>query len=137
MEHSADWHIEDTVRHAAPHHLATPQDQKKLVRRTVREMGGVDGNDLAKEFGHVVQKAEIGKRGPFYQLRSSVKTDMERSGVSLLMQKYFSGHTTGEITFEYVGLDPITEMQKYFATLGPLLDAMSNRAQQLGLKLPI
>jgi len=136
-DRGAGWQIEDAIRHAAPRCLATPQDQKRLVRRTIREMGGVDGDNLAEEFGNVLRKAGMEKLGRFYDLRGSVKTEMERSGVSLLMQKYLSGHTIGEITFAYTSLDPNTEMKKYFATLSPLLDAMLTRARQLGLKLPI
>jgi hypothetical protein len=136
-EHTAEWHIEDAFRHAVPRHLVTPHDQKTLVRRTIREMGGVAGDDLADEFVRVLERAGLQKRGRFYDLRGSISTELDRAGVSVLVQRYVTGHTTSDILNQYVSLDPSLEMQKYFATLGPLLDAMHHRAQQLGLKLPI
>ncbi len=46
---------------------------------------------------------------------------------------YLTGHTTSDILNEYTSLDPVAAMQKYFSTIQPLLDAIKNRADQLGL----
>ena len=57
----------------------------------------------------------------FYNLRGSISTDLNRAGVSRLVQRYVSGHTTSHILMDYVSLDPATEMQKYFEQIKPLL----------------
>lgn len=129
-------HIDEAFRRASPRDLKSPQDQKRLVRRTIREMGGVSERELAREFGAVLTKAGLDRLGRFYDLRGSISTEMERAGVSHLVQRYVTGHTTSDILNVYVSLDPFAEMQKYFTTIQPLLDAMLDRARQLGLKLP-
>jgi hypothetical protein len=130
------WHIDDAFRKASSRDLKTSHDQKRLVRRTIREMGGVLDGELAEEFGRVLRKAGLEATGRFYDLRGAISTEMERAGVSHLVQRYVTGHTTGDILFEYASIDPNKEMKKYFATVEPLLEAMLERARQLGLKLP-
>ena len=53
------WHIDDAFRQASARDLKTLQDQKRLVRRTIREMGGVLDGELAEEFRSVLRKAEL------------------------------------------------------------------------------
>lgn len=130
-------HIEDAFRRASPRDLKTPQDQKQLVRRIFREIGGVSERELTREFSSVLANVGLSKIGRFYDLRGSVNTEMDRAGVTHLVQRYVTGHTTADILNVYVSLDPVVEMQKYFATVQPLLEAMLHRAYQLGLKLPI
>ncbi|MCI0335281.1 MAG: hypothetical protein L0228_18890 [Planctomycetes bacterium] len=91
---------------------------------------------IAAEFRDVLRKAGLEKCGRFYDLRGSDNTEMERAGASHLVQRYVTGHATADILSEYVALDPATEMQKYFVTIEPLLDAMLNRARQLRITLP-
>ena len=131
------WHIEDELGRASPRNLKTSQDHKKLVRRVIRDLGGVSEDSLGKEFGIALRNADLDKAGRFYDLRGAINTEMERTGVSHLVQRYVTGHTTSDILYEYVAIDPAAEMQKYFTTILPLLDAMFQRAKQLGLKLSI
>ena len=116
--------------------VLTPQDQKRLVRKTLRTMGGVSEDSLSKEFKALVQKRGEGiKVARFYDLRGSANTELNRSGASHLFQLYLTGHSTGEILNEYVPLDPHGEMSAYFRHIQPLLTAMTERGRQLGLSL--
>jgi hypothetical protein len=130
-------HIEDALGRSTSRNLKTPQDHKRLVRRVIREVGGVSEDTLAKEFGIVLRKADLERAGRLYDLRGAVSTEMEYAGVSHLVQRYLTGQTTSDILYEYVTIDPAAEMQKYFTTIVALLDAMFQRAEQLGLKLSI
>ena len=129
-------HIEAAIAQATHQELKTAQDQKKLVRRTIRQMGGVSERELTREFSKVIGSGGSQDAGRFYDLRSATSTELERAGVSHLVQRYVTGHTTSDILNVYVALDPATEMQKYFKMIQPLLDAMLSRANQLGLRLP-
>ncbi len=133
--HDSAWHIAESLRQADPRHIATPQDQKKLIRSTIREMGGASGDKLSQEFSNIVTKVAQKKLGRFYDLRESVSTDLERAGISLLVKRYVTGHTTNDIMNTYVALEPAVEMKKYFVLAEPLLEALLSRAGQLGLKI--
>jgi hypothetical protein len=130
-------YVDSAIQSAPADRRKTLQDQKEIVRRTLRQMGGVSTDELAKEFKQVLAKGGQQQAERFYDLRGSVTTEMDRAGISTLVQKYVTGHATSDILFEYVGLDPREEMQKYFRGIGLLLEAMHERARELGVKLPI
>ena len=129
-------HLEDAFCTAARNVVKTAQDQKRLVRKTLRELGGVSSDELSREFKIVLKRVGHAGAGRFYDLRSSISTELDRSGVSHLVQRYVTGHSCTDIMNEYVCLDPAQELAKYFATVQPLLDALHHRAIALGLKLP-
>jgi hypothetical protein len=67
-------------------------------------------------------------------LRHAVTTAMNAApGMSHLALTYLTGHVTRDILAEYVALDPVAEMQHYFDTMGPLLDAIIERSRILGI----
>jgi hypothetical protein len=110
------------------------QDTKRLFRRLLRDLGGVSPDGLAKEFKGLWERS--GMAGPvrFYDLRASCNSEMDRSHVSHLVQRYVTGHATSDILYEYVSLDPLGgEMQKYFDFVQPLLNAIRDHSQALGL----
>jgi len=129
--------VKEALERAPATQRETLQDQKQLIRRAVRRMGGVSKDELAKEFKEVVSKVGLDSNNRFYDLRSAVNTDMERAGLSTLVQKYITGHATSDILYEYVSLDVGEAMRKYFDRIKPLLEAMRERAHQLRLRLPI
>jgi hypothetical protein len=114
--------------------IRTAQDSKRLFRRVLRDMGGVSEDALAREFKLLLAQVAPslgGKR--LYDLRASCSSELERSGVSHLVQRYVTGHTTDDIMFEYNSVDPVSEMNKYFVNIEPLLAAIMRRATELGL----
>jgi integrase len=113
--------------------IQTPQDQKLVVRRMLREMGGVSEDDLGGEIKDLFQRLNIKNVRP-YDLRASISTDVNASGVSHLVQRYITGHTTRDIMNEYVNIDLRTEMQKYFRYIDPLITAICERSNSLGLR---
>jgi hypothetical protein len=58
---------------------------------------------------------------------------MHRAGVPHLELTYMTGHSTRDILTEYVGLDLTRSMEKYFASIRPLLAAIANRAREVGI----
>jgi len=128
-------HFENAIRDAKPTDVQTTQDLKRLVRSVLLDMGGVSEDALAKSFKSLIARASLvlpaGAR--FYDLRGSCTTDLEQSGVSHLVQRYVTGHTTSDILFQYASIDPAGQMQKYFTHIQPLLDAIQRRATQLGI----
>ncbi len=129
-------HLDDAFRQAARRDVQAPHDQKRLVPKVLRDMGGVSKTELAREFKRVLQRAGLDESGQFYRLRESATTELEHAGVSHLVQRYVTGHTISDILNTYVCLDPHAEMRKYFNTIQPLISAILNRAAELGLKLP-
>jgi len=127
--------FENAIRNATPTDVQTTQDLKRLVRSVLLDMGGVSEDALAKSFKSLIARASLvlpaGAR--FYDLRGSCTTDLEQSGVSHLVQRYVTGHTTSDILFQYASIDPAGQMQKYFPHIQPLLDAIQRRATQLGI----
>ena len=117
---------------AAGKRATSANDRKKITRSLLRDLGGVDTNQLAKEFKYQI-KTSAGIDTFLYQMRHAVSTDMNRAGVQYLELNYLTGHSVRkEIMNEYVGLDPQGEMQKYFNYASPLLKAIEKRGQELG-----
>ena len=111
--------------------IQTAQDMKRLFRKWLVRCGGVSVNAMSREFQRILTKTSSARTGRFYDLRGSTNTELERAGVSHLVQRYVTGHTTDDILHEYVSLDPHQEMRKHFAAIAPLLEAMSGRFSQL------
>jgi hypothetical protein len=132
-----DCQLANIFRDAAPEDVATENDQKRLVRSAIRDMGGVSKDELRQEFLAVARKLWPYDKARFYDLRGSINTDMNVAGVSVFVQKYVTGHSTRDILMEYVSLDPANEMKKYFELIEPLLGAFATRAEELGLPLAI
>jgi hypothetical protein len=109
-------------------------DANRLFRRLLSDLGGVTPNLLAKEFKRLIEPFGFAPGTRFYDLRSSVSTDLERAGVSHLVQRYVTGHTTRDIMNHYVSLDVSIEMQKHFERIKPLLAAIESRAARLGIQ---
>jgi len=113
--------------------IQAEQDRKLLFRRLLRRLGGVTEDALAKEFKKLLAAAGVNNGTTLYTCRSSVTTAMHRAGLPHLEMRYLTGHASTDILNEYVALNPGAEMQKYFATIRPLLDAIKQRAMKLGI----
>lgn len=125
-------HIERSLAVAPAETIENEQDQKVLIRRALRRMGGVSPNSLAKEFKGLLAKSGL-PPARFYELRGSINTELNDAGVSHLVQRYVTGHSTRDILNAYVSLDPAAEMQKHFDHIQPLLQAITTRTGELGL----
>lgn len=112
--------------------IKTQQDRKRIFREVLREYGGVTPNEIAREFKRILRCAGLPIDVKLYDLRHAITTDMNRSGMRMLEQRYLTSHTTSDILNEYVALDPHHEMQKYEQCVSPLLTALSGYARNLG-----
>jgi len=126
-------HVEQVLASASPDDIQCPNDQKRLVRRVLRELGGLSGDSLYKEFKALFHSSIPENIRP-YDLRGSITTELDRVPISRHIQLYVTGHAIPDILGEYVCLDPAQEMSRYFATLDPLFKAMAARAAQLGIR---
>ena len=113
--------------------LTCAADWKRAYRKFLRSLGGVSSNMLSKAFRKVADRSDIATGIRFYDTRASVTTEMEHSGISHLVQRYVTGHTTSDILNDYVSLDPQREMEKYYGSIASLLEAISNRLNELRL----
>lgn len=114
--------------------IQSVQDGKRVFRRFLRELGGLSETALSKGFKALIRRTRIEDTAKFYDLRSSVSTDLEQAGVSHLVQRYVTGHTTNDILNTYVSLNPVPEMRKHFDRIEPLISAITARANELGLQ---
>ncbi|MCH8828398.1 MAG: hypothetical protein IID45_02350 [Planctomycetes bacterium] len=114
--------------------IQSAQDGKRVFRRFLRELGGLSETALSKGFKALIRRLPFTGAAKFYDLRSSVSTDLEQAGVSHLVQRYVTGHTTNDILNTYVSLDPVKEMKKHFDRIEPLISAITGRASELGLQ---
>jgi integrase len=113
--------------------LTCAADWKKAYREFLRSLGGVSSNMLSKAFRKAADRSGVATEIRFYDSRASVTTEMEHSGISHLVQRYVTGHTTSDILNEYVSLDPEGEMRKYWSHISRLLEAIQDRTIELGL----
>jgi hypothetical protein len=88
---------------------------------------------MSKEFKKLLSALGITNGATFYTLRGSVTTAMKSANLPHLEMRYLTSHSTNDILNAYATLDPIGAMQKYFATIRPLLAALADRARALGL----
>ena len=124
--------VENHIAAADPAQIQTAQDQKRFVRGLLRKLGGVSEDNLRKEFKALLEgRAE---QGSFGKLRHAGTTDLQRCGVSQLVTRYVTDHTTHDILNEYTSLDPIGELRaKYFPFVAPLVAALCQRGVELGV----
>jgi len=115
--------------------VVTEQDRKHLVRRLLRELGGVSEDALAKEFKKLLPRAGITDGATLYTLRTSVSNSMKRAKVEYLELTYLTSHSTDDILNDYVSLDPVGAMKLYFDSIRPFLDAVDRQARVLGIIL--
>jgi hypothetical protein len=126
--------FDESVVKAPPGQVLTEQDRKQVFRRLLCDLGGVSAGQLAGEFRKIVQAHGLAKGVTIYTLRHAVTTAMNRTpGMAHLELTYMTGHATNDILAQYVSLDPHAAMQRYFATIRDLLDAITRRARDLGL----
>lgn len=109
------------------------QDYKRHFRRLLRKLGGASCDSFRREFHVLLERTGATAGIRLYDLRGSINSELEHAGVSHLVQRYVTGHTTRDILHDYVTLDPVAEMQKYFDRSRPLLEAIVNQAERLGL----
>jgi hypothetical protein len=112
--------------------VANENDRKQLFRQLLVDLGGISANQLGKEFKRVVERVGLNDNS-IKDLRSSVSSDLMRSGIGLLDLRYITSHSTSDILNEYVTLDPVGAMGEYFATIRPLLEAIEARSREFGL----
>jgi integrase len=112
------------------------QDRKEIFRDVLRELGGISEDRMAVEFKKLLADVGLAKRATFYQLRHSTTQGLKAAGVPHLDLLYLTAHSTSGILNEYTPVDPVGSMEKYFATIRPLLAAITQRARELGLGLP-
>lgn len=110
--------------------IQTEQDRKREFRRLLRQTGGISEDQIAKELRPLLG-VMTGVRP--YDLRASVTQDMKKAGIHQLELRYLTGHSVNDILNEYTGLDPVGEIQKYFAHVAPILAAIRERAAQLDI----
>ncbi len=123
---------EDKLAKAPAGSVVTEQDRKQLFRRLLREFGGVSADQLAKEYKTLFKALGVGAEVTLYTLRGSVTTSMAQARMPHLELRYLTSHATNDILNHYVGLDPSGAMQFYFASIGPLLEAIAHKARAFG-----
>jgi integrase len=109
------------------------QDRKRLFRQLLRQLGGATEDHLAGECKMLLKAIGKGDGVSLYTLRGSVTTTMDRARLPFLELRYLTSHSTADILNVYAGLDPVTAMEAYFDMVRPLLDAIEQRAQVLGI----
>jgi hypothetical protein len=125
--------INSALTKASRRVVKTAQDRKGVVRRALRASGAVTVETLSKELRTLLAMAGCPQEVRAYDLRGSVTSDMQKSGMGHLALRYLTMHATSDILNEYTGVDPVHEMSKYFEFIQPLLQALVTRAQQLRL----
>ncbi len=97
-------------------------------------MGGVSTDSLAKEFHSLRTQLHVPPGSRLYDLRGSVNSDLNAAGVSHLFQLYVTGHAVdADIMSRYVSVQLVEEMQVYFRHIQRLLDAIKERAAEVGI----
>jgi integrase len=124
--------FQNRLRQISPGKIQTEQDRKLLFRRLLRDLGGVAPDRLSTEFQKLTKLLGIAGGATFYELRHSVTTGLKNANLPHLDLLYLTSHSTSSILNVYTPVDPVRSMQTYFATIGPLLDAITRRARALG-----
>lgn len=131
-------HLEEEVRKALQESRpSTPQDAKAIVRKTLRQCGGVSTDELREGFRHVCQATGLGDKISFYKCREAVTSDYETINMLILQRRYVTGHSGSDILNNYTsfGWDQLRgELAKHWTYIRQLLDAISARAQELGVE---
>jgi integrase len=127
------YHI--ALRQSAGSVLSTA-DRKRVFRRLLRKLGGVSGDSLAKEYKRLAAKFGLEQSTFLYELRHSNTQAMHDAGLSQLELRYLTGHKLTDILHTYTGLDPAKAMNRYYATIEPLLESILERERELGIVMP-
>ena len=126
--------LERELANAPKGDVATEQDRKRYFRKLIKRLGGVSTDCIATEFKKLVSDVGLGIAVKLYDLRGVVTTAMNRTpGMSHLDLRYLTAHTTADILNEYVPLNPVVAMSRYFETIRQLLEAMSRQTSKLAL----
>jgi integrase len=112
------------------------QDRKDIFRRLLRDFGGVSEDELYRELAGLFRALGFGPGVSLKSLRSAVSTDMKNAGINLLELRYLTSHTVDDIMNVYVNVDPVGAMEQYFRTIQPLLTALKEFAETLGIGQP-
>ena len=121
-------------RKAGPDELQTDQDLKILFRRLLGHLGGITGSTYGKAFGKIAERSVIDKKLKPYDLRAAVMTEMRHLRIEEDIILYVTCHEPSRrnIINQYTGLALHAEMAKYFQAIVPLLDAIAERAKEVG-----
>lgn len=128
------------LKKAGSDRVQAEQDRKELFREMLASCGGVTTRSISLELRRLMESAGVRPDITAYNHRSSVTMDMNQAFVGKLAYRYltyFTEHSLGNVMNDYIGLDVHTEMQKYFDRIQPLLDAIEQRARELGLPIEI
>jgi len=113
--------------------VSTEQGRKSVIRSLLRQCGAVTTDVIERELKQLFASTGVpGTRQP-YDVRAAVTTDMNQAGLRHLELRYLTMYSVNDILNEYVSLDPVREMAKYFAFIAPLLEAIRHRAAELQL----
>jgi hypothetical protein len=116
------------LTNADPDDVRCDNDRKRYFRRVLKAVGAVDEGDVATEFRALKQRVVPHIAGRCYDFRGSIIADMRDSGVEELLRKYVTGRTLcRDIMAFYEAQDLHKDMNKYFAFISPLLDAIAKR----------
>ncbi len=125
--------FEAKLRRARAGDVETEQDRKEVFRRMLVDCGAVTTDAVSQELKTLMVDAGIPADTAPYQIRSATTTEMNAAGIGHLVHTYLTEHSVGHILNEYTSLDPQREMAKYFLCVRPLLEAIDQRARELGL----
>jgi len=123
---------EGKLARASRDSVATPQDRKRVFRGLLKELGGVAEDQMARECKLLLKRLGVAD-ATLYTLRGSVTTAMERANIPHLELRYLTGHSTNDILNHYVSLNPIDAIKPYFDAIRLLLNAITERARELGV----
>ncbi|WP_157605114.1 hypothetical protein [Schlesneria paludicola] len=124
---------EAAIHRSPKENAATEQDRKEIIRSLLHECGAVSVDAIASEIRKVYNLVGIPASTRPYQLKEATTTDMNNAGLRHLEHRYLTGHSVNDILNEYTSLDPHSEMDKYFRSIEPLLNAIRIRGSELGI----
>ncbi len=123
------------LRKAKKTEIGNEQDRKKVIRKMIRDCGGVTTDEISSGLKQLMAVVGINDHVPPYQIRAAVTTELHRAGVRHLELRYLTMHSPNDILNEYTSLDPRGEMEKYFEAVKPLLQTLVRRAAVFGFTI--
>jgi integrase len=124
---------ETAIHRSSKDDVATEQDRKEVVRRVLRECGGVSVDEIGREVRTLYEAVGVAASTRPYDLRAATTTDLNNAGLRHLELRYLTGHSLNDILNEYTSLEPDAEIEKYFRSIEPLLKAICDRASELDI----
>ncbi|MEI8195236.1 MAG: hypothetical protein WCI73_04945 [Phycisphaerae bacterium] len=122
------------LAHLPPKETTCAQDRKKHFRRFLLKLGGISTDTLAREFHKALQVVRPGWKARFYDVKGSVTTDMKSSRMDYITRMYLTGHSlNGEILASYESQRLLEDTANYYRHVAPLLNAIRQRATQVGI----